>query len=129
MDLLVPDMLSYLRTAFWIVVGARVAHNHTPHLRSRVTLLEVLVIIPHQLAIRFRHNCLLRVRVHRSSTIETETRVVHRCGDVGFVSDEELGRKNKSAIGQRNDGNVASRTNRVWVRHRKLEPDRQGFQY
>lgn len=58
------------QTTLWVVVEAHMFHNHIPHLRSRVALLEILVIIPHQLTVRFRYNCLLRARVHRGSAVE-----------------------------------------------------------
>ena len=54
---------------------ARVPQNYTPHLWPRVALLKRTVIVPHQLAIRFRYDRLLRVRVNRRSAVEMESRV------------------------------------------------------
>ena len=62
-------------TALRAFLRAHMPQNQTPRLRSRVTFLKRIIIIPHQLTIRFCHNRLLRVRVHRRSTVEIEPRV------------------------------------------------------
>lgn len=67
----------YSLTLLRVVLKAHVPQNHAPRLRSGVALLETPIIIPHQLTIRFRHDRLLRVRVHRRSTVETKPRARH----------------------------------------------------
>jgi hypothetical protein len=84
--------LSSLATYLYMMC-AHMPQDHTPRLGPRVTLLQVLIIIPHQLTIRFCHNRLLRVRVDRRSAVEMEPRVRHRCGEVRFVCNEKLSQK------------------------------------
>lgn len=67
----------HLQTALWVVVATHIPRHRTPRLRPGVALLEILVIVPHQLTIRFRYNCSLRVRIHRSPAIEVIPRAVH----------------------------------------------------
>ena len=81
---------SHLRTALRVAVGAHISQDHTPGLGPRVTPLEGLIIIPHELAIRFCHNPSLRIRIHHRSAVEVEPWVGNRLGDVRFVRNEEL---------------------------------------
>jgi hypothetical protein len=81
---------SHLRTVLQVFVRAHISQNHIPRLRPRITLPKALVIVPHQLTIRLRHNRSLRARVHRRSAVKVEPRVGKRLGDVGFVRNEEL---------------------------------------
>lgn len=96
---------SHPHTTLWIIVEVHMPNNHTPRPWSRVALFKVVVIIPHQLTIRFRHDRLLRTRVHRSSAVEMKPRVVYRCWDVGFMRNEELKQQvGRSATTQKKRG-------------------------
>ena len=86
----VPGQSEVSHAILLVVFQAHLPHNHTPRLRSRVALLELLIIVPYQLAIRVCHDSLLRVRVNRRSTVEMEPRLRYRCGEVWLVCDEEL---------------------------------------
>lgn len=81
---------SYLHTILRAILKVHTPQNYTPSLRARVALAEILIIIPHQFAVRFRYNRLLRVRVHRRSAVEAESWERRRCRKVWFVRDEKL---------------------------------------
>lgn len=117
----------HLNATLRIVLKAHMPQNHTPSLRSGITLPEILVIIPHQLTIGFRHKLLLRARVHGRSAVEMEPWARHRCGKVRFVRNEELGQERAiqwSSVETR----IREVTDCVWVRDRPFELDRQGLQ-
>lgn len=97
-ELLVSNLLISSCTVAYSVLratlGVHMLQNHTPCLRSRIAFRKFLIVIPHQLTIRFHHNRSLRVRVNRRSAVEVEPRVGYRCGKVRFVRDEKLSQRN-----------------------------------